>query len=407
MANSYHPENHAAIDAAIKEKAANIYSDFNSSPIDVLVQHGDAPVVVRGEPTVIAGTRKSFKSHLVAHLIGAALGGDPNRCLGFHSPQSSLRVLSVDTEQGANIHKQMLRLARRCAGLDDCKVDNAVLGYNGKKDDPQVLRGVIDELVRTHRPDIVVIDGVADLVPEINSYEESAKVVGWLLALAEEYNCAIIAVIHYNPSPSTNKDYNKERGHLGTILGNKTYGYIGLNRKPGKPYVTVSSAGRSRGKDFQDFQVMWDDKADTIKVANSHAKNTKKDEAKQDNSDTIREIMISHPDGLRRSDIMRAVLDRKGLKTKNKTQADRIINDAIAQGVIRKQSDDRFAPYILAVEPVDSAGADQTITAPEEGVEKSTYMGPTPAEAAKVKKRPTNIRTTKKEHSTYEEPTLF
>lgn len=407
MANSYHPENHAAIEAVIKEKAAKIYSDLHSSPIDILIQRSDAPVVARGELAVIAGSRKSYKSHLVAHLIGAALGGDPNRCLGFHSPKGSLRVLSVDTEQGESLHKSMLRLSRRCAGLGEYQADESLVGYDGKKDDPQVLRGVIDELVRTHRPDIVVIDGVADLVPEINSYEESAKVVGWLLALAEEYKCAIIAVIHYNPSPSTNKDYNKERGHLGTILGNKTFGYIGMTRKPGNPYVTVSSAGRSRGKDFQNFIVGWDDASDTIHVVNSPVWSPRKTREQKYGSNIIFEILTSHPDGLRYKDIQRAVLERKGLTMKNKTQADRVINEAIAQGLIRKQSNDRFAPYLLTVPQVPSAGTDKMVADSVEFAEKSTYTPPIPADVASAKKRPTNNITTKNNHDRYEEPTLF
>ena len=43
---------------------------------------------------------------------------------------------------------------------------------------------------------VLVIDGVADLVSDVNNIEESNRVVGKIMKWTEEYQCHIITVIH-------------------------------------------------------------------------------------------------------------------------------------------------------------------------------------------------------------------
>jgi hypothetical protein len=84
----------------------------------------------------------------------------------------------------------------------------------------------------------VLLDGVADLVADVNDAKESNGLVTQLHALAIEFDCSIIGVIHLNPGNS-----DKTRGHLGSQLERKTEANLKLERKDGK---TVVWADRNR-----------------------------------------------------------------------------------------------------------------------------------------------------------------
>ena len=79
----------------------------------------------------------------------------------------------------------------------------------------------IELLVRQERPDVVLIDGIVDLIHNFNEVEESQQVIKELIKLASaDYSgqdVAIVCVLHEN---KLQEDKNM-RGHLGTMLSQK------------------------------------------------------------------------------------------------------------------------------------------------------------------------------------------
>ena len=65
------------------------------------------------------------------------------------------------------------------------------------------------------RTGLVIIDGIADLVSDVNNLEESNKVVQKLMEWSANYNIHIITVIH------SNFGSDKPTGHLGSFLEKK------------------------------------------------------------------------------------------------------------------------------------------------------------------------------------------
>ncbi len=62
---------------------------------------------------------------------------------------------------------------------------------------------------------LIFIDGVRDLVFDINSAHEAMVVIGWLMKLTADHDVHICLVLHQN------KDNDNVRGHLGTEAVNK------------------------------------------------------------------------------------------------------------------------------------------------------------------------------------------
>lgn len=177
-----------------------------------IIKQGDKIVVSRGNILTVQGRAKTYKTFLVSGMVAAAL----DEGLGMNGTRDVSRVLYVDTEQ-SDAHTQIV-LKRIYRLLDmplDTEDDSVIMLALRKENAPERLSYAVQAIEELH-PDLVVIDGVRDLVADFNSIDESSKVVGKLMELSALYNCAIVTIIHQN------KGDNNARGHLGTELMNKS-----------------------------------------------------------------------------------------------------------------------------------------------------------------------------------------
>ena len=83
---------------------------------------------------------------------------------------------------------------------------------------------VVRYAIEYHKPKLVVIDGVSDLLTNTNNLEESEALVSELLTLSTIYSCHIMCVLHTNPNS------DKARGHLGSTLMRKAETVIFVHR---------------------------------------------------------------------------------------------------------------------------------------------------------------------------------
>jgi hypothetical protein len=80
-------------------------------------------------------------------------------------------------------------------------------------------RALLREAVVRYRPDLVIVDGIRDLVNDINDGVLAQEVMEELLQLATSRECCIVCVLHQNKS---GEDHNL-RGWIGTELMNKAF----------------------------------------------------------------------------------------------------------------------------------------------------------------------------------------
>ena len=91
---------------------------------------------------------------------------------------------------------------------------------------------------------LVIIDGITDLVADINNIEESNLAVHKLMEWSGKYKCHIMTVIH------TNYNSDKITGHLGSILLKKLETLISLEQINDEVKVNCKL---SRGFSFESF----------------------------------------------------------------------------------------------------------------------------------------------------------
>jgi hypothetical protein len=110
--------------------------------------------------------------------------------------------------------------------------------------EPKDRRMALRDSLYLRRPNIVVIDGIADLLYNTNDIEESDGLIGELMALSTQYNCHIINVLHTNPGT------DKARGHIGSSLQRKSESVIYVHRDENTSIVECQF---SRNEPFERF----------------------------------------------------------------------------------------------------------------------------------------------------------
>ena len=80
-------------------------------------------------------------------------------------------------------------------------------------------RVLLREAVARCKPDLVIVDGIRDLVNDINDGMLAQEVMEELMHLATEHKCCIVCVLHQNKG---SEDHNL-RGWIGTELMNKAF----------------------------------------------------------------------------------------------------------------------------------------------------------------------------------------
>ena len=106
----------------------------------------------------------------------------------------------------------------------------------GQKVMMRVQRLLLEEAVKRIHPDLLIIDGIADLLQSINDEAEARELMRFLDRLACEYNCAVIGMLHLNYGSG------KIGGWAGTQANKKFTDCFLLKKKNG--YFEVSHEGR-------------------------------------------------------------------------------------------------------------------------------------------------------------------
>ena len=176
----------------------------------------DRPCFARGELVALTGKAKSGKTYVCSLLMALAV---KQQIMGIQRIQEEpLRVLWIDTEQSADSTHEILTL--RIASLIEQPIpDDLYFVYNFRPDNWQDRLSLVLTCITKHHPDLVIFDGIRDVVGDINNYQEAQTVLGKMLSIASWSNACIVCVLHQNKA----LEDKTLRGALGTELQNKSF----------------------------------------------------------------------------------------------------------------------------------------------------------------------------------------
>ena len=221
-------------------------------PMEPLLRLYDTPCLYRGELVALGGRAKSGKTMFLSIVMAVATRKEPtpdpspkeggqdsagtkaeSKGVIVRERDCPLKVLWVDTEQSAQSTQDIL--VNRIIPLTDRKchtdltdltdrddmaaVDQNLFAYNLRGYGYEARKSVLAYAISALQPDLVIIDGIKDLITDINDAVQATLVMEQLMALAQTYKCCIVNVLHMNKNEA---DKNM-RGSIGTELTNKAF----------------------------------------------------------------------------------------------------------------------------------------------------------------------------------------
>jgi len=183
---------------------------------DAVLFFDDVMVMSRQNISCVTGKAKVGKTFLMTLINEAILHkGEFQNKLRSYLPKGKDKIIYIDTEQSKYHISLILKRIQRV--INDEKLDN-VLMFNFDALGTEMRREYVEHLIyNIEGVGVVIIDGISDLVYDPNDIRESSVMADDLRKWATERDLHIINVLHQNPSAS-----EKMRGHLGTILTNKS-----------------------------------------------------------------------------------------------------------------------------------------------------------------------------------------
>jgi len=218
--------------------------DFKNPPPEaqVVVSVNDVPLGTQGNLLCITGGEGTGKSNFVAALIAGSIRkqNESIDSLGLTIEENCTEkaVLFYDTEQSeVQLYKNINNLLRRAKQEKMPSYFHAycLTGISRK----ERLQAIIQSMDKYHYQykgiQLVVIDGIADLIKCANDEVESIAVVEELYRLAGIYKTCIVSVLHFVPNGL------KLRGHLGSELQRKAAAILSIEHDNDPTFSVVKA----------------------------------------------------------------------------------------------------------------------------------------------------------------------
>jgi len=226
-------------------------SDEIPKPDAVLFFNGQM-VMSRQNISCVTGKAKVGKTFLMTLINEAILNkGEFQGILSSFLPKGKDKIIYIDTEQSRYHISLILQRIKAVISLE--KIENVYM-FNFDALSTESRRNATETLIYgLEGVGVVIIDGIADLIYDTNDIRESANMVDDLRKWATEKDLHIVNVLHQNPSQS-----EKMRGHLGTILTNKSETVIQISSSKEDESVKLveTLATRNKKPDNWSFEII-------------------------------------------------------------------------------------------------------------------------------------------------------
>lgn len=189
-----------------KASLIHVTDEFSLPP--VVLQAGEAIIGTLGNFSVSTGKAKAKKTFNVSAIVAAALVNGQVLEYKASFPESKRTILYFDTEQSPYHCQLVMQRILRLAGLPiDREPEYLRFSHLRAIADPNERREIIRYAIyNTPNVGLVVIDGIRDLMLDINNSTEATKLVGDLMQWTSEQN------IHIRPCFTSTKETTTREG---------------------------------------------------------------------------------------------------------------------------------------------------------------------------------------------------
>jgi hypothetical protein len=198
-----------------------------------------------GNFSVIKGASKSQKTFLQTLLVSTYLNSNienHNKLFNVYT-NIAKKVIIFDTEQHVT---DVVQVRQRINAMTNQKNDNLIICSLRELNYLEKIEAIEKEIEK-HKNALIVIDGVKDLVRDLNDFAEASDIAEKLLRWSSKSNSHIITIIH------TNVGTTKARGHIGSTLYEKCETLLDIEKIKGSEIRKVSCEMVRGSRQFEDF----------------------------------------------------------------------------------------------------------------------------------------------------------
>jgi len=213
-----------------------------------IVQIDGVTVATLGNFSASTGKPKSKKTFNVSAIVASALSGKEVLKYKADLPSCKNRVLYIDTEQSkCHCHKVLQRILT-LAGMPIDQETDRIEFFVLREYTPDQRRDIIRWALHEEKNiGLVIIDGIRDLIHDINSPSESLDIINELMRWSSYYELHIHTVLHLN------KGDDNTRGHIGTELNNKAETILQISKNTEDGRISEVRAMHIRDREFTPF----------------------------------------------------------------------------------------------------------------------------------------------------------
>jgi len=197
--------------------------------------------------SIIIASPGTGKSSLCESILSNVLNNDCKH-LGFYVDSEVERAVFFDCERDASlIDRSNDRMLKR-AGVDEHHNKAIIVGLREVFAVSDKMQKIVD-VIEFIKPQLILLDGVADLMSNTNSEDDTNAVYNWMNQLCIKYEIAIITTLHPNKGTDT------ARGWIGSEMLRRCEGVASVRENVDEVRTIKITKARDSGKPQVSF--MW------------------------------------------------------------------------------------------------------------------------------------------------------
>jgi hypothetical protein len=203
----------------------------------------------------ITGLPKTSKSTIISALISSFITGKPVLNFKLNAYEDKYKIALFDTEQSPFDFSRSVNRIQRFSHYDQAGIFQFFDAFLLREDNSNTILHLIDNYLKnTPNLAVLIIDGMLDLIDNMNDESASKKLIRTLKKWGKLHDILIITVLHLG------KKDQSSIGHIGSASDRYAQSTL-LVEKTKNGTFTCSPKFLRSAKDFQTIEIMYSEQA--------------------------------------------------------------------------------------------------------------------------------------------------
>lgn len=217
----------------------------------VTIQH--KTILTLGSLLVLTGKPKARKTTFLHAFLSAGILRDSIWTIRVELPPERPEIVLIDTEQSIFDLINSLKRIEPIIRKPIAEIPNFSV-YSARSFDVEQITNLIETICKNNpKIGLIALDGLIDLVNDINDVRESKQAITFIKKICDNYNVAIVGIIHQN------KGTNFSLGHLGAFASRFAQSELSIEKNDDNNSSTMKSTYLRSADEFTPIEIAFDE----------------------------------------------------------------------------------------------------------------------------------------------------